>query len=125
MPTQFLPPDGTNPGEHFNATVTIPNGQSESGAVDLNRLSLVALLMPAGWTAAGLSFLGSPDGVTYGQLRTASGPVSVAAPAAGEYVVLDPSSVFGARYLKVKSGTLAAPVAQAADRSVILVGRVM
>jgi len=126
MPDAFTPPDSTSAGTaNAYRDLTIANGASLSDAVDLGRLSPVGILIPATWTAAVLTFQGSPDGVTYGKMCDTAGEVQIASVAGGEYVVLNPLAFGGVRFLKVRSGTAAAAVAQGGARTLRLVGRVM
>lgn len=122
----FLQPDTTVLADAEYVDVVITNGTSLSAAVDLGNRTPVGLLVPATWTAAGISFQGSPDGTTYGKLVDSTGTeVTAASLAGGEYVALDPSKFFGVRFLKVRSGTNGTPVSQGGDRTVRLVGRGM
>jgi hypothetical protein len=105
-------------------TVTIANGQSVSGSIDLERETLAGVLIPAAWTAAGISFLASPDGVTFGPVKDENGSeISLSALSAGDFVSLPPTKLFGARFLQVRSGTSGTPVAQGADRVLTLITR--
>lgn len=105
-------------------TATIPSGQSLSGKVDLGQPTLLGLLLPAAWDAAKVSFAVSPDDVTYGPLFTVAGEyASAAAQAAGDFLAVDPSAFYGARFLKVRSGTSGTPVTQTADRTLTLIVR--
>src|SRR5689334_20460748 len=102
----FLQPDTTAIGDAEYVDVAIANGASLSAAVDLGNRTLVGALIPATWTAAGLSFKASPDGTTYGKLVDGTGgEVTAASLAGGEYVALDPSKFFGVRFLEIVSGT--------------------
>jgi hypothetical protein len=117
VPSAFSAPDTANPGRicFFDATIT--NGTSLSGVIDLGSMTLCGVLISAAWTAAGLSFQGSPDGVIYGKLIDASGTeITAASIAGGEYLSLDPHKFFGTRFLKLRSGTNGTPVNQGADR---------
>lgn len=81
--------------------------------------------MPAAWTAAELTFQVSADGITYGDLYEADATeVSVMA-AASRYIRLEPSAWAVIRYLKVRSGTSAAPVNQAAQRTFTFLSRII
>ena len=107
-------------------TVTILNGTALSTAsVDIQREQLVGLIMPAGWDAAGLSLQGSIDGQTWGNVFTASGELSFpsASCAAGNLLAFDAHLTPAIRFLKVRSGTSAAPVNQTADRVVTILTR--
>jgi hypothetical protein len=103
----------------------------------IDGLLVVGIEMPAAWTAANITFEGSngtdlteqggtgPFGVgaeatkTFGVLADQNGTtITVTAPAALEFIQLDPSKFLGVRYLKL--GTSAG---QAADRIFWLVTR--
>jgi|SRR5215203_922020 len=110
--------------------VTIPNGQSLSNGVNLSQLvggksELVGIQLPAGWTAAAISFQASHDGTTYGDVFDAAAEISLAgaAVAAGRYISLDPGKFRSLRFVKVRSGLGGAAVAQGADRIVQLIVR--
>lgn len=107
--------------------VVIAAGASLSAACPLGALTLAGISMPAVWTAAALTFQVSPDGgATWQELYDGAGnPVTVTA-AAGQFVVpvANPSYVWrGINMVKVRSGTAAAPVNQAAAATVNLVTR--
>lgn len=98
---------------------TIANGASLSGGVNLRGRVLCGVYMPAAWTAAGLSFQGSADGVTYYDIHAALGEVT-ATTAASVYASVDPTPFLGVNFLKVRSGTSAAAVNQLAERVLTL-----
>lgn len=122
-PSEFKAVAADFAGDHFYRDLTILSGASLSDAADLYRYSAVAILMPATWTSAGLSFQGSVDGSTYGNLTDKTAEITIATLAGAEYVVLDPSVFFGVRFLKVRSGTAGSAVAQGGDRVLRLIGR--
>ena len=98
----------------------IANGTALSAAVGLGDGTLCGIAMPTTWDAASLSFQVSVDGgVTWGEMQTITAAVSVTA-AAGQYIALDPAIWRGINHIKVRSGTLAAPVNQSADRTLTL-----
>jgi hypothetical protein len=105
--------------------VTITNGQSLSGAATLDGKAVVGILMPAAWTAAGLSFQKSADGSTYGDVSDKNGEVTVASAGiqtgARTWIDLDPALFANAQAIKVRSGTRSAAVNQAADRVLTLI----
>lgn len=103
--------------------VTIANGASLSGAAALNNQRLVAIIMPAAWTAAGLTFQASDDGTNWFNLHDGAGTEVSLTVAASRYVRLAPLDWSRIRYLKVRSGTSGAPVNQGADRIVTLLTR--
>lgn len=104
-----------------NQTVTIANGASLSNSVDLGGRALSAILMPAAWTAAALTFQASLDGVTFFNLLDGAGAEITASAAAGSFIRLSINDWLALRYLKIRSGTAAIPVNQGADRILSLV----
>lgn len=105
--------------------VTIAAAASLSDAADLDGRGVLFLEMPAAWTAAALTFQASSDGVTYQNVYDQSGQELTVQAAAARTITLDTSTLPSVGYLKVRSGTSAAPVVQAADRIVRIVGRVL
>lgn len=105
------------------SSATIANGENLSGAVDLGDKTMTGIIMPAAWTAAVLTFAVSADGVTYNPLYDEYGTEVAETVAAGRAIRLDPAQWAGWRYLKIRSGTAAAPVAQGAERIVQIVSR--
>ncbi len=106
---------------------TFAAGASLSGPVPLGALTLVGISMPSVWTAAGLTFQVSPDGgTTWQELYDGSGNEVTIVAAAGQFVtpLADPSYIWrGINMVRVRSGTLAAPVNQAASAVINLVTR--
>ena len=101
-------------------TATIENGGSLSGAVDLGGRKLVAIVMPAAWDAADLTFQASPDGVNYFDVYDGSAERTVEV-AADYYSALAIGDWVGIRWLKVRSGTSGTPVAQTLESVLTLV----
>lgn len=107
--------------------ITIPNAGSVSQAIDLRGFVIKAILMPAAWTAAGLSLKGSQDGVNFfpwGQNANGAETTLLSAIVGGNYVSLvSPGNNYAQvlpRFIKLVSGTNAAPVAQGANRVFVL-----
>jgi hypothetical protein len=92
----------------------------QSDVVELGFEAPTAIYMPAAWTAADLSFLGSFDGITYGNLEYEGTEVKLT-PAAGDVQVLDHFKFKAVRYLKLRSGVAAAEIEQAATRIFTLI----
>jgi hypothetical protein len=112
-------------GNTSTRSVTITNGTSLSAEVDLEGMRLVAILMPAAWTAANLTFQGADvTGGAYADAYDDAGAeVSVTA-AASRFISLDTRAVkIAGRFIKVRSGTTGVPVNQAADRTLVLILR--
>ena len=103
-------------------TATIANGESLSGEVDLGEgRVLVGIIMPAAWTAAALTF---QSGVATGVVANVyqfGAEVSYTVDASQYIALQDVMHFYGARYVRVRSGTAAAAVAQGAERAITLV----
>lgn len=112
------------------AEAVIGNGASVSSEIDLRSFDLIALIMPAGWTAAGLSFSsiwkndGSASSVTLTEtflpVRDDANAEVTLAVAANFYVVLSTvnrDKLKGLARTKLISGTNAVPVAQGGART--------
>lgn len=97
-------------------TVTILSGAA-LGASFIGDGRLVAIQMPAAWTAANLTFQGSMDGATYCDMYDNSG-TEVNIPAGASQYILIPD--LKAAWIKVRSGTTGTPVNQGADRVIQL-----
>lgn len=106
---------------------TIANGASLSAGVLVDG-RLTAILTPAAWTAAAMTFQGSADGETYADLYTGgdgtAAELTVASAsiptAAQRLLTLTFANLVGIKFIKVRSGTTAAAVAQGAARDVTL-----
>ncbi len=98
-------------------SATIASGASLSGTINVGGLRLFAITMPSAWTAAGVSFqVSSDEGATWANLYDASGNELVSTADAGRCIALDPVPFSFAQYLRLRSGTASAPVAQSSDR---------
>ena len=102
------------------ATATIANGASLSGVIDLGGRKLVAIDMPASWTAASLTFQASIDGTNFDNMYDGATERSVTV-AASYYSMLNIGDWIGVRYLKIRSGTSGTPVNQGGARVLTLV----
>jgi hypothetical protein len=103
-----------------NKTAVIANGASLSGSVYLGSLTLLSIIMPAAWTAASLTFQVSNDGTNWNNLYDTANTEVAYTVAAGNALAVEPDKFAGWRFLKVRSGTTAAAVAQAAERTFTL-----
>ena len=103
--------------------VVIAQNQAISGEIDIGGWTLVGIWVPAAWITAGISFQGSIDGITFGELvdqtNTAIAVSSITGGAA-VFVALDPAKFRALRAIKVRSGTSGAPVNQTASGGVTL-----
>lgn len=100
---------------------------SLSPEVDIGGYTLVGIIVPQAWTSAPITFQGSPDGgTTWGELTDITGvPIEVTSLTGGTvyFVALDPARFRGLRSLKIRSGTVGAPVAQVSAVTLMLLTR--
>jgi hypothetical protein len=108
-------------------TATIASGAALSSAVNLGDKVLCAIIAPAAWTAAALTFQASDDGgVTWNSMFDDGGneiTIISAAVVAGQRISVDPSQFASVDCITVRSGTTATPVNQGAARAIKLVAR--
>lgn len=111
------------------SNATIAASASLSDAVDTGNTrsttSIIAIIMPASWTAADLTFQAcATEGGTFQDVYDDDDAEVTVQAAASRYIVLDDamrSRLSGIRFIKVRSGTTGTPVTQAAERVVVLV----
>jgi hypothetical protein len=122
-----------------SATVTIASGAALTAALNLDTLSGVAqddsvvsqklgmrlggIIMPSAWTAANLTFQVSADGTNFFDLHDKYDNEIAVTVAASSGYLLDLADWMTFPYLKIRSGTAAAPVNQAATRNLVLLLR--
>lgn len=106
-------------------SVTIPINTALSNAVDLGGFTPVGIYFPLAWTAAALGIAVSRDNGQFSTIYTAAGAdYGIATPVAGGLVPFLPSDLLVAdRWIKLRSGTAASPVNQAAARTLVIVAR--
>jgi len=109
-----------------SVTGTIVNAQSLSGAIDLRSVGTpVAIQTDAAWDTNTVTFQGSYDGVVYTNLRSMGTEIALPGVVASSMEAVDLHYFLGCRYLKVRSGTAAAPVAQVGNTTVtVICGRI-
>ena len=101
---------------------TIAAGASLSPQINLGAQTLHGILIPAGWTAAGLTFQVSVDnGATFHEMNDNTATAISAAVTAGGYAALNPELWRAVNVLKIRSGMLHSPVNQAAPATLTLV----
>lgn len=115
--------------------VTINSGEAVSHSADLSAFALnkdnfrlFGIVMPSVWTAANLTFQASFDsGLTWYDIydadTTTGGTNYEVAASASRYIPIDPTPFSATPMIKVRSGTVATPVNQAADRILALILR--
>lgn len=106
----------------------IRNGQSQSEARDVGGWEPVAVQFVLPWTTADITFLAAEkfDGTylpVYGPTGTET---KITTGTSAKIIVLTPTTIGdldGLRFLKLRSGTEASPVAQAGDRTLNMLVR--
>jgi hypothetical protein len=104
-------------------TATITSSTSLSAAIDLKGTALIGYILPSSWTAADITFRGSIDGTNFFDIYNQFGSEVRHVVAANRFIALTISDLASVRYLKIRSGTSATPVNQAADRILNIVSR--
>lgn len=102
-------------------TASIAAGASLSDAVNLDDKRVHQILVPTGWNPAALTFDVSPDGTTWYELSDMSAPHQSGVLAGGQALIVEPAIFAGLRHIRIRSGTRASPVPQAAARELGLV----
>ena len=119
-----MPIDTAQYNEVATQEATIAASASLSGAIRLPAGHyLAAIVMPAAWTAADLTFQASPAGTTYNNLYDDNGNEVTVTAAASRFILLPPAEWYAMPFLKIRSGTSGAAVNQAAARTLTLVTR--
>jgi hypothetical protein len=102
---------------------TILSGQSLSQAINVQGYAVVSVQFPATWNAADLTFQGSVDGVTFGDVYDEDGTeIGWTGDTASRVLLVKGTGELpaGLAAIKVRSGTAGVPVNQAADRALLL-----
>ena len=103
--------------------ISIPASGTISDSINLIAQTLLAIEMPSEWTAADLTFRASVDGLVFDNMYDQFGNEFVVKAAANRFIVVSPADWVGVRYLSIRSGTSATPVAQTGSRALILINR--
>ena len=106
-------------------TATIASGAAVSDEAIINDYFVTGIHMPADWTAANLTFqAASEPGGTFYDVYDSDGTELAVTAAEDRSIGLtsaESAVLSGFRVIKVRSGTSASPVNQAAARSVVLI----
>jgi hypothetical protein len=94
---------------------SIAAGQSLSAALDCTAGRIVRIYTPAAWTGSNITFQLSFDGVTWADLVDRGGKEVSAAVKPNSVIILSDYAQQIA-WIKIRSGTAAAPLVQAAQR---------
>jgi len=119
------------PGRLTRIRAVIAAGTALSNIIDLSDHRVLAIDMPAAWDAAAITFAAEAESddtgtpaPTFDPVYNTSGTEMSVTTAASRYVLLHNSIIplfDGIKRCKLRSGTVAAPVNQTADRTIILV----
>jgi hypothetical protein len=107
-------------------TATISSGSAVSGAVNLSKYRVAAIVMPSGWDTAAITFLASssPGGPFAPVYDDAGNEVSIPSAAAVAGRVIVDAGVLrkleALSYVQLRSGTAGTPVNQTASRVIQL-----
>jgi hypothetical protein len=104
-----------------STTVTILAGQALSSSGDLTAGNVAAILFPADWTDANITFQISDDDTTWYDLYDNQGHEVLRPVGPFRAVMIDPSLTQAALHVRIRSGPAANPVPQEADRDIKLV----
>ena len=106
-------------------STTIASGTSLSGEIEVKN-QLLAIEMPAAWTAASITFqASSTSGGTYKDVYDDLGSEVTLTAGANRVITIDNNALKLAslKFIKLRSGTTATPVNQAAARVINIIGR--
>ena len=105
-----MPPRVIQVNEVLTDTATIASGGSLSAGVRVpNGYELCAVVMPAAWTAANLTFQCSADASAYANAYDDGGNEYTVTAAASQYYSIPEGELRGTLALKVRSGVAATP----------------
>src|SRR5438477_12015370 len=103
------------------ASSVLPLSTDTSGISDVLNITgasaVVAIVMPAAWTAAVVSIDGSPDGINFYEMRDGitGAPLNFNIKP-GSIVSINPNRLRGCKAIRLRSGTPTNPVPQTATR---------
>lgn len=108
---------------------SIPNGGSVTPTVDLVNACMVGFITPPGWTAAALNIEVSVDSAAW----VTAGVFDASGVATGKYgsiattagYAVDTKAMLPYRFIRLRSGTLASPIAQADQRDFTIITRLL
>ena len=105
-------------------TVTVGAGTCLSGAsVSMAGRVLVGVITASSWDVAKMTFQASLDGNNFFDVTYKGTEYEVASVTAAKFIAVDPEVFYGAKYIKVRSGTSGAPTNQVDATIVTLVTR--
>lgn len=102
---------------------SIASGAALSTGASVNSTDIVGLMTPAGWDAAVITLQAGIDGVNWQEMVDQYGNALTIQATAARYFALPPSMLPGVGWIRIRSGTLAAPVNQTATRALVWFSR--
>lgn len=116
------PTDIQHPFQGHSDTAVISAGASLSAAIKCVGRSLKEIKMPGAWTAANLTFqYCESEGGVYLDFYDPAGTEYLVVAAASHGITLPHDAFTSKPFLKIRSGTGVVPVAQGADRTLVLI----
>jgi len=105
-------------------TVTVGAGTSLSGAsVSMAGRVLVGVITASSWDVAKMTFQASLDGTNFFDVTYKGTEYEVASVTSAKFIAVDPEVFYGAKYIKVRSGTSGSATNQVDATIVTLVTR--
>lgn len=105
-----------NSENRITRDVAIANGGTSSDPINLGDFYLCGLYTPSALTSTSLGFQASDDGITYSTMYDSTGTAISATVSTSRFVVLNPSTFAGVRFLKLTCS------AEGAARTITAVG---
>ena len=103
-------------------TMTIPINTALSDIIDLEGKSIKRIIFPSAWTAADVSFLTGETSATVSSIYKEDGTeVTVKAAASRGISLANPTPLSALSFFQIRSGVVATPVNQLAERKITLV----
>jgi len=111
------------PGLKSWATATVTTAADGlSDVIDIGGFGLRSIQMSTAWTAANMTFNGSvSSSASLKSVRVTTAATELTYVSSSGYIMnVNPNNFAGLRFIQLRSGTTAVPVAQAAARSIVL-----
>lgn len=104
--------------EFQTQTVTVANGGTTTGNINLNGFGMVGVIFPSALTSTSMTFQGSQDGTTFTALYNTDGNALTATVAASRILLFTPGDFVGINYVRLVLGS-----AEGAERSLQVISR--
>lgn len=109
--------------QYATKKVVIKSGESLSDVLDIKGYKLISIEMPIDWDLADLTFQASSDGIYFKDVYNDSGEEVTVTADGNRIINIDNNAgaLASLRFIKLRSGTAAVPVAQTADREIKII----